>query len=93
MSAAWPSGTCSPEAGRRPMSCTSMRVRSLRCSSTRTTKLAVHLLEAFLGGRAYSTQPLASSAIEFTVVPPTKRPTLIVVLARVGQLERVEGPR
>ena len=61
-----------------------MRVFSLRCSSTSTTNLPYISSRHSSEAERYSTSTLASSAMEFTVVPPTNRPTLIVVLARVG---------
>ena len=84
MRPSWPSGTTSPEAGRRPMSLASMRVCSRRCSSTSTTNLPYISSRHSSELERYSTSTLASSAMELTVVPPTKRPTLTVVLARVG---------
>ena len=79
--ASCPSGTSSPEAGLRPMSSTWTRAPSLRWRSTSTTNLAYISSRHSWQAERYSTRTLASSAIELTVVPPTKRPTLTVVLA------------
>ena len=83
-SACWPAGTAVPEAGRLPMSSTSMRVFSLRCSSTSATNLPYICSRHSSEALRYSTSTAASSAMELTVVPPTKRPTLTVVLAAFG---------
>ena len=61
-----------------------MRVFSLRCSSTSATNLPYICSRHSSEALRYSTSTAASSAMELTVVPPTKRPTLTVVLASFG---------
>ena len=81
-----PSGTSLPLAGLRPIRSTSMRVCSFRCSSTSATNLPYMVSRHFSDAERYSTSTDALSAIELIDVPPTKRPTLTVVLAEVGRL-------